>query len=210
MTPAANFLQPPRFAAWLVNLFVPAEEESIAGDLLEEYSHLASKSGIAIARGWYWRQSLKTIAHLACTGLRAAPWATTAAVGGGFLLLRLVSGLPERAIFTVLHRYRVFDHHFKVYVFFATDGIAIGHVIASLFVGYMVALAAKRREMVATTTLALILCALIVAALVSISTHRPMDVAWIPWLCSDPFAIVVGGAIVRTRRSAAKPLPSGA
>ena len=51
---------------------------------------------------------------------------------------RLVSGLPERAIFAVLERYAVFDHHFSVYIFFATYGIAIGHVIASLLVGCMV------------------------------------------------------------------------
>ena len=91
-----------------------------------------------------------------------------------------------------------------------SDGVAIGHVIALLFVGCMVGLAAKGREMVATTTLALILCAMIVAALVWISTHQPVDVAWMLWSCADPLAIVIGGAIVRTRRSAAKPLPLGA
>ena len=143
-------------------------------------------------------------------GFRAAPLSTTAAVVGGFLLMRLLSGLPERAIFAVLQRYKVFDHHFNAYVLFASDGVAIGHVIALLFVGCMVGLAAKGREMVATTTLALILCAMMVAALVWISTHQPVDVAWMLWSCADPLAIVIGGAIVRTRRPAAKPLPLGA
>jgi hypothetical protein len=51
MTSQADFLQPPRIAVWLVNLFTPAEQaESIPGDLLEEYSRLASKSGVAFAR----------------------------------------------------------------------------------------------------------------------------------------------------------------
>jgi hypothetical protein len=209
MTSQADFVQPPRIATWLVNLFAPAEEgESILGDLLEEFSHLASKSGGAVARSWYWRQTVKTIAHLVGSGLRGAPWSTTAAVVGGFLLLRFVSGLPEQAIFAVLHRYRVFDHHFNAYVFFATDGIAIGHVIASLFVGCMVALAAKGREMVATMALSLVLFALIGAALVWVATHRPMDVAWMLWSCADPFAIVVGGTIVRTSRSGATTLAS--
>jgi hypothetical protein len=53
MTFQAEFVQPPRIAVWLVNLFTPAEEaESILGDLLEEFSHLASKSGVAFARSW--------------------------------------------------------------------------------------------------------------------------------------------------------------
>jgi hypothetical protein len=211
MTSQADFVQPPRIAVWLVNLFTPAEEaESILGDLLEEFSHLASKSGATFARRWCWRQTVKTIAYLAGTGFSVAPWGTTVAVAGGFLLLRFISGLPEQAIFAVLRRYRVFDHHFNAYVFFATDGIAIGHVIAAMFVGCLVALAAKGREMVATMTLALVLCALIGAALVWVATHGPMDVAWMLWSCADPFAIVVGGAIVRTRRSAATTLPSGA
>jgi hypothetical protein len=65
---------PPRVATYLVNLFIPAEEaELILGDLLEEYSHLRSESGIAFARRWYWRQTLKTIANLTVAGYRAAP-----------------------------------------------------------------------------------------------------------------------------------------
>ena len=53
MTSEPNFVQPPRIAVWLVNLFTPAEEaESILGDLLEEYSHLESKSGVTFARSW--------------------------------------------------------------------------------------------------------------------------------------------------------------
>jgi hypothetical protein len=204
-----SFVHPPRIAAWLLDLFAPSEQaESITGDLLEEFSDLASKSGVTLARSWYWRQTVKTIAHLVGTGFSVAPWSTAAAVVGGFLLLRFISGLPEQAIFAVLRRYRVLDHHFNAYVFFATDGIAIGHVIAAMFVGYMVALAAKGREMVAAMSLALVRCALIGAALVWVATHGPMDVAWMLWSCADPFAIVIGGAIVRTRRSAATTLTS--
>jgi hypothetical protein len=203
MTSPAYFVQPPRSASWLVNLFSPAEEaESILGDLLEEFSQLASKSGAAVAGRWYWRQTLKTVAHLVADGFRVAPWSTTAAVVGGGLLLRFVSGLPEQAIFAVLHRYQAYDHHFNAYVFFATDGIAIGHVIASMFVGCMVAFVAKGREMVATTALSLVLCSLIGAAFVWVATHGHMEFAWMLWSCADPVAIVVGGAIVRTRRSA--------
>ena len=85
MTSPADFRQPPRIAVWLVNLFTPAEEaESILGDLLEEFSHLASKSGVAVARRWYWRQTVKTITHLVDSGFCVAPWSTTAVVVGDF------------------------------------------------------------------------------------------------------------------------------
>jgi hypothetical protein len=210
MTSQACSVQPPRIAVWLVNLFAPAEAaELILGDLLEEYSHLASNSGVAFARSWYWRQTVKTIGHLAGTGFRVAPWPTTAAVIGGFLLLRFVSGLPERAIFAVLHRYQVFEHHFNAYVFFATDGIAIGHVIASMFVGCIVALAARGREIVATMTLGLLLCAMTgVAWLVLVARGHGFILWMLPWYFADWFAIVVGGTIVRTHRLGAAARPS--
>jgi hypothetical protein len=212
MTFQAYFVQPPRIAIWLINLFTAAEEaESILGDLLEEYSQLASKSGVAFARRWYWRQTVKTIAYLAGTGFRVAPWSTTAAVVGGLLLLRFVSRLPEKVIFAVLRRYQVFEHHFNAYVFFATDGIAIGLVIASMFVGCIVALAAKGREMLATMTLALVLCAMTGAAsLVLVARGHGPILRMLPWYFADWFAVVIGGAIVRTRRSAATPPPSDA
>lgn len=211
MSPA-EFVQPPRLAVWLVNLFASAEEaESILGDLLEEFSGLASKSGTAFARSWYWRQTVPTIAHLAGAGFRAAPWSTVVAVVGGFLLSRFVSGLPERAIFAVLERYQVFEHHFNAYVFFATDGIAIGHVITALFVGCIVALAAKGREMVATMTLVLVFCAMMSAAVWVWVARGHASILWmLAWNFADWFAIVMGGAIVRTRRLAATNRPAHA
>jgi hypothetical protein len=210
MTSQPDLVRPPRLATWLVNLFASTEEESILGDLLEEYSDLASKSGVAFARRWYWRQTMKTIAHLADTGVRVAPWSTAAAVAGGFLLHRFVSGLPDKVLSAVTDRYLMYwSTHFKAYIWML-NGMLIEHLVLSMFVGCVVALAAKRREMIATMTLALVPCALMGGALIWVATHRPLDVAWMLWLFADPFAIVVGGAIVRTRRSAAKPLPSGA
>lgn len=210
MTSQPDLVRPPRLATWLVNLFASTEEESILGDLLEEYSDLASKSGVAFARRWYWRQTMKTIAHLADTGFRVAPWSTAAAVVGGFLLHRFVSGLPDKVLSAVTDRYLMYwSTHFKAYIWML-NGMLIEHLVLSMFVGCVVALAAKGREMIATMTLALVPCALMGGALIWVATHRPLDVAWMLWLFADPFAIVVGGAIVRTRRSAAKPLPSGA
>jgi hypothetical protein len=212
MTSQAYFVQPPRIATWLVNLFTPAGDgESIRGDLLEEFSHLASKSGVAFARRWYWRQTVKTIAYLVGAGFRAAPWSTSTAVFGGFLLLPLAFRLQERATFAVLERYQVPDHHFGAYAFFATDGLSIGQVIVSMIVGCIIALAAKGREMVATTMLGLVLCAMAGAAVPVLVARGQGFLLWtLPWQFACWVAIVIGGAIVRTHRSASTTHPSDA
>src|SRR5262249_7407703 len=99
MMSKAEFIQPPRIATWLVNLFTPAEEaESILGDLLEEYSQLCSQSGVAFAQSWYWRQIVKTIAHFVGAAYRLAPWSTTASVVGGYLLSGFVHGLLDKLL----------------------------------------------------------------------------------------------------------------
>ena len=151
--------QPPRPAVWLINLFTAHENaESILGDLLEEYSYLASKSGVTFARRWYRRQTVKTIAHLFGSGYRAAPWSTTAAAVGGFLLHRFVSGLPHKLLSAVTDRYLAFwSTHFNAYLW-VLKGMMPAHLIAALCVGCVSALAARGREMVATITLALVLC----------------------------------------------------
>jgi hypothetical protein len=206
MTSQAYLGQPPRFAVWFINLFTAHENaESICGDLLEEYSYLASKSGVTFARRWYWRQTMKTIAHLFGSGYRAAPWSTTAAAVGGFWLHRFVSGLPDKLLSAVTDRYLAFwSTHFNAYIW-VLKGMMPVHLVASLFVGCLIALAAKRREMVVTGTLGLLLCAMAVASLL-VASAQTGD-AWFLWFLplsfADSFGIVVGGAIVRTRRSAA-------
>jgi len=203
MTSQTDFVSPPRIALWLVSLFTPPEEaESILGDLIEEFSLLALKSGVALARKWYWRQSVKTVAHLVGTAFRVAPWTTTAAVVGGFLLRILVSGLPERAIFAVIERYQVFEHHFNTYLFFASTGIDIGQTIVFSFVGCVVALVARGREMAATVTLSLIFGSMALAGSV-VMVARTGDAAllWrLTWYLADSVAIVVSGVFVRMRR----------
>ena len=89
-------------------------------------------------------------------------------------------------------------------------GMEIEHLVGSMLVGCVVTFAAKGREMIATITLALVLCMLISTAFVWIAAHRGVDIAWMlsPW--ADPLMIVVGGAIVRTRRSAATTRLTGA
>jgi hypothetical protein len=212
MTSQSHFVQPPRIALWLVSLFTPAgEAESILGDLLEEYSDLASRSGDGFARRWFWRQAVKTIAHLLSNGFRVSPWSTTATVVGGFLLLRFLMGLNDKLLMVVTDRYLAFwSGHFNAYIWLL-NGMLIPHLTALMFVGGVVALAAKGKEMVAAATLSLVLGALLV---VTVAIAAITDRDWLlllsrlPWHIADSLAIVIGGAIVRTRRSAAAPLPS--
>ncbi len=211
MTSQPQIVPPPRVAVRLVNLFSSDEEaESIEGDLLEEYTHIASKWGAPFARRWYWRQTAKTIAHLAGTAYRTAPWSTTAAIVGGFLLRRLAARFVEPAIFAVIDRYQIFEYHFSTYRFLASTGIDIGHILVFLFVGCIVALGAKGREMVATMTLGLIFGAMVVFAFLVEVTRTGGDAfQWrLTWYFADSLAVVIGGAIVRTRRLAATAKPS--
>ena len=203
MTSKQYLIRPPRIAVWLLNLFALAEgAESILGDLLEEFLLIASKSGLASARSWYWRQTMRTVPQLAGVGFRTAPWMTAAAVVGGFFLRKLLAPLVEPPIFTVLERYQVFEHHFSTYKFFASTGIDIGHLITFLFIGFVVAFAAREREMVATMALGLIYGVMAVVGSVYM-VNRTGDYAYLwrlTWYFADAFAIVIAGAIMRTHR----------
>src|ERR1043166_7304997 len=95
--------RPPPMASWMVALVAPGEHAgSILGDLQEECSEIAARAGVASARRWYWRQSVKTVAVLAVLGLRSAPWSIAAAVLAGNLLLLWGASLPERVTLAVL------------------------------------------------------------------------------------------------------------
>ncbi len=194
--------RPPQFAAWLVSLFGPSQQvESILGDLAEELSDIASKSGVASARSWYWRQSLKTSAHLASSSFRTTPWSLGGVVLLGFLLRRIDLQLPERIIVAILRAQRPYSNlHYGFYVWQITYGIPIAHIMVSALVGCVVAFAAKGREIVATVTLSLLVCGLIGAALVRVATLGPMDFAWMLWSFADPLTMVFGGVIVRQIR----------
>lgn len=202
MMSKADFVRPPSVAAWLVNLFTPAgESESIAGDLIEEFSHLASKSGVAFARRWYWRQTGKTIAHLFAAGFHIAPWSTAATVVAGFFLHRLLQRLPGAVLSKATDRYLMFwSAHFQAYLWLL-NGMGMAHLLMSLLVGCAVALAAKGREMVAAVTLALIFFPMTGAALVWVAMHGHVSGEWMLWSCADPVAIMLGGVIVRMLRT---------
>jgi hypothetical protein len=210
MTREAPCARPPRIAVWLVDLFASENQaESILGDLLEEFSDLASKSGVVSARRWFWRQSVKTVAHLAGAGLRAAPSSTAGTVLIGLLLLWFGSGLPERTIVAILRTQTPYSNlHYDFYVWMMTRGIPIVRVVESLLIGSIVAALAKGREMVVTITLSLVRGASIAwlfFLFVRMAPHRPEVVFLWSFLFEcvvNLTAIVIAGAIVRKVRSA--------
>jgi hypothetical protein len=204
MTTQDRSVRPPRFATWVVLLLASAEKESIEGDLFEEFSDVVSRSGTTVARRWYWRQALRCTPYLFSSAFRTAPYLTAAAVIIGSLLGRLLFPLPEKAIFAVLETYRVFDRHFDVYVFFATDGVAVTHVLMSMFVGCLTAFTAKRTGMIAAITVVFVLFGMTCAAsFVWIARgNTPMLLALLPWTFLDWLAMLGGAAIVRRQRSA--------
>ena len=194
--------RPPWLATWLVELFASADlAESIIGDLHEEFSDIVSKSGIVAAQRWYWRQGAKTIFHLAGAASRGAPWLIAGAVFLGFVLRRYTFSMPEHIVVAILRAQRPYSNlHYRFYVWQINYGMPLVHAIMSMLVGCFIALFAKRREMVATVGLALVLCALIGAAVVRVASPRPLDVVWLWWSFADPLATILGGVIVREFR----------
>jgi hypothetical protein len=93
------------------NLVTPFDEaESIAGDLLEEYSVYRSDHQLAAADRWYWRQVLRTIFHLMIGAWRTSTWSMGGSVIVGILLLWFSYILPERFEFAILnwnHMYHI-------------------------------------------------------------------------------------------------------
>ena len=126
------------------------------------------------------------------------------------MLRRLVASSVGPATFAVLERYPdFFEHHFRAYRFFASTGLDVEHLVTFFLIGLIVALVAREREMVATAMLALVFAGMAIVASVYIGIRFGYDASvWrLTWYLSDSFAIVVAGAIVRTRRLAARSRP---
>jgi hypothetical protein len=152
---------PPRIAVWLVGLFTPREQaESIPGDLLEEFSELATKSGAAYARRWFWRQSVRTIFHLVMSGFRASPWLITGVVVVGLLLVKLGQIFSEWTIRTGLrfynHHYLPPYHHLRLAMFLLNGGICLVRFLVPLSIGCFVGLISRGKGVLTTAALSLI------------------------------------------------------
>jgi hypothetical protein len=215
MTSQPHSVHPPLAAVWFVELFTPDDQrESILGDLLEEFSAMASREGIAVARRWYWRQTSKTISHLIVSGFYAAPLATAIAVTAGFLLLWSGARFPEKIIVEVLRRYPIhpnYDHENvrDLWMFWVPNAILIGSFIQSMLIGGAVAIAVKGKEMVTSIVLVLVLCGMTGAAWIPLLARGITPPPGIVLLnVADWFAIVAGAVIVRTHRLRTATRPS--
>ena len=205
---------PPRFAAWLVSLFGSSEQaESILGDLQEEFSAIARKSGDVPARRWYWRQSLKTIAHLAVGSFRTAPWSLAGVVLLGLLLRRFdfQFQLPERVAIAILRAQRPYSNlHYGFYVWQINYGIPIACFVTSMLIGCVVAILAKGREVVAAFTLIVVNAVSFVELVIRVYNHNPNSEGAFAALFHffvfrwtlDVIGILVAGVLVRKLRSA--------
>jgi hypothetical protein len=203
----APHARPPRIALWLVDLFASGgHTESILGDLLEEFSDLAGRSGIATARRWFWRQSLKSIGHLAGAELRgSAPWSLAGAVLLGFLLCRFGLRIPESIIIAILRTQTPYSNrHYDFYVWMVTWGIPIVRFIDFTVIGCIVAAVAKGREIVAITAASMATTIVVGSQFFLLARelppHTPMVwVAFVPNL-ADWIALLLGGLILRKIR----------
>jgi len=214
MTQASS--RPPRLAVWLVELFVADEQApSVLGDLLEEFSDVAAKSSVADARRWYWRQTLPTILHLLKSGFWAAPWFMAGVVTGGIVLVELgwwFMGWSTSKGFNYLN-HSVFPHlqprsRLEVFlvVSLVNSGMHLYRFTVSVLIGCTVALLSKKRDMSATLAVSLV-CSI------------PASIRFLLWLRGNYettglgayylilayyflglFALVAGGAIVRSHR----------
>jgi hypothetical protein len=198
--------RPPRVAAWLARLFISSTHaESLQGDLQEEFCALAANSGVASARRWYWRQSIKTILFLLGTAFHFAASPIVSAVAGGMLLQWLGRSLPERLIVAILRQFPIYPNHWNAYVFWITDGILIGDLLESIFVGAIVAFAAKGKELAATMALSTVLFTLGTgSSLWLMASHSPGSFVLLQRivdLCIHGIAIILGGIIIREFRS---------
>jgi hypothetical protein len=199
----SRIFRPPVVAVWLVGFFSPDKQtEAIQGDLVEEFSRLASSSGVATARRWYWRQSINTVTHLIGAGFCAAPWLIAGAVLVGCLSLWFGLGLADLASF-----------HFRALFHFKHDAsrisaghrlvqIQVGRFLLVMLVGSLVALVVKGREMVTAIALSLVCAALCGFAYPAWTLMHNAELA-LPvrvFQLVSSIAILLGAAIVREIR----------
>ena len=102
----------------------------------------------------------------------------------------------------LLDRYQVYERHPGAYIFWLSQGMLMGQVVVCALIGAMVAIAARGREMTATATLAIVWAVLILSqSLLLVAGNVHFWLGILPWSFAFSIAIVVGGAIVRMRRS---------
>jgi hypothetical protein len=136
VTNERRIIRPPRVALWVVDLFASSTHaEPLLGDLHEEFAGLVATSGVAAARRWFWRQTVKTIRHLFGAAFRSAPWSIVGGVLLGLLLRRVGLSNPGSVVGVILRMQQSYSNlHYDFYVWLITWGIEIVGVIQSVLV----------------------------------------------------------------------------
>ncbi len=157
---------PPQIAEWLVTLVAsPAQTATILGDLLEEFSVIVARSGPVPARRWYWRQSVRTVAHLMRGQVRHAPTETVAFAIGGFALYVLVERALQMSAEAVVAHWPVYYYMSAVPFWRAID--FVGRYVLPIMVGWTIARVARGREIMVALSVGIILTTWILATYTS-------------------------------------------
>jgi hypothetical protein len=193
----SSSFQPPVIAIWLIDLLVPEEQkESVKGDLLEEFSDLATKCGESSARSWYWRNSAKTIARL----MFRTPWVVAVAVFGAFFAVIAVAGFFAVPRLTRLY---VAPHvpPTELATYFVISSCT--GTLALLVASVIVAMLARGKEAIATVLLGLTFLLVFVAADVIVDRHALL-LTHPTFLIVNSALIAIVGVFVRKKRSKAE------
>jgi hypothetical protein len=202
-------LRPPLIACWLIDLFAtPEQAESILGDLLEEFSNLVSKSGVASARRWYWWQSVRTIAHLFGAEFRGGPpWAIASVVVGFLFLQSFFVGFFEWAMLANFRTQNVFTSPQVPFYFLSMrNGLLVWDLVVSLSIGFIVSAAAKGREMVTVISLGLSLgfWGTVLFLVWSASHHYVLQLPILMTFAASILIVLAGGMVRQIRVASAR------
>jgi hypothetical protein len=159
-----NF-QPPVIAIWLIDLLISeAQKESVKGDLLEEFSDLATRCGESSARSWYWRHSTKTIARL----MFRTPWVVALALLSGMCVLwNFIDFFGYKFSYLTPDDLQVRIISKLMWLVFGFSMVGISSA------GWVLAMIARGKELIATILLALVFL-LSGVAMASFSHLRPL------------------------------------
>jgi hypothetical protein len=189
----SNF-QPPVIAIWLIDLLIPeAQKESVKGDLLEEFSDLVTKCGESSARSWYWRHSTKTIARL----MFRTPWVVALALlSGMFVLVNFMDFIGYKFIHLTPDDLQVRIIGKFMWLMFGFS------MVGTSSAGWVLAMIARGKELIATILLALVyvLSGLAAHAMASFPHLRPLPPSVRGLLMLHAFLIVMVGIAVRQIR----------
>ena len=181
MTSPGSPVQPPRAAAWLVELFAsPQETDGLLGDLAEDFSAAMVRDGETGARRHYRRHAWHTVWDLAVVQWRTRPWWSAAIAATGLILLTgigpagiLVTGPISLAARTLVARYPVYDY-VAPSVF-----SQIVLLLPSLLIGFLIALVAR--------TIRLRSMSAALAFVLAIAILNAVDTPIAMWLLGPPY-----------------------